>query len=321
MVFKTIVVTGASGFIGSWVMETLARECPNSSIIGVGRRAGPSLWIDGPNCEYVSGDLLNPAIVRDRLPAKIDGLIHLAGDARTFVEPRDCTSQTEANVLLTARMADYAREAGAELFLLASSVYVYSGVVTCPFHEEAMAVPAENLGATKLAGEALVKARALAGCFHALAYRIFTVYGPRSRPTQFIPEAIRKLQSGEGAARFGAPEVKRDFVYVEDVAAAVVAGLTFRNTGQSWAALNVGSGRGTSIRELVFLLADLLGVTKRIEFSSEERTKNEANRNHEADVRRIKSVLGWQPTIPLKEGLRRTIESLKAPAHISLARG
>ena len=318
---KMIVVTGASGFIGSWVLETLARECQGSSIIGVGRRADPPAWADRRNCEYVSADLLNPAIVRARLPAKIDVLIHLAGDARTFLKPEECIGQTEANVLLTAHMADYAAEAGAELFLLASSVYVYSGVATCPFHEDTLDVPAENLGATKIAGEALVKARALAGGFHALACRIFTVYGPRSRSTQFIPEAVRKLQSSDEVARFGAPEVRRDFVYVEDVAAAVMAGLAFRNTGLPWAALNVGSGKSTSIRELVSLLADLLGVKKRIEFAPAERAKSEANRDHGADVTRIKSMLGWQPTIPLKEGLGRTIESLKAPSHISLARG
>ncbi len=310
----TILVTGASGFIGSWLIPVLTKALPNSSIIGVGRRAEPPQESTGSNYEYISYDLREPAGFKKCLPSKADVIIHLAGDPRTFLRSEEAGHQVRTNVMLTLNILDYAISARTELFMLASSVYVYSGNSKIPFREEEVGVPAENLGATKIAAEALVKARAIAGCFRSLAFRIFTAYGPRFRQTQFIPQAIKKLRSEEPTARFGSSDVKRDFIYVEDVAAAFLAGLSFQRQKQMYEVLNVGSGAATSIKEIVFLLAELLEIHKPIEFLSDQPNRSEADNDHQADLRRIQTVLGWKPATPLKEGLRRTIENSAVPS-------
>lgn len=303
---RMIVVTGASGFIGSWVISALAAAGRSDCLIGVGRRRALPHEACSPNIEYRALDLLRSNDWTAQLPSRADVVVHLAGDGRTRVPPEEQTAQWEANVSLTTRAADYAQAAGAGLFLCASSVYVYSGVPQLPFVEERLSLPVEPLGATKLAAESLVHARACAGAFRALALRIFTAYGPRAREGQFIPEAIRKLQSAEPIAQFRSPQTLRDFVYVEDVAAAFVAAATFQGH-TPYEAVNIGSGTPTSIREVVELLAILLDVRKPIEFMTESHAPSTGG-DHWADLRRSAQLLGWRPLISLADGLRRTVE-------------
>lgn len=302
-----ILVTGASGFIGSRVAEVVAARWPEATVVGVGRSARPPRPSKLANYEYVSCDL-SEAGIEQKLPSRINVVMHLAGDRRTFIPPQEYTRQTMANVVNTSRMADYAAQAGAELFLFASSVYAYSGQTTAPFQEDKLCLPAENLGATKVAAESLLRARAIAGQFKALAFRIFTVYGPGSSAGQFIPQAIAKLGSAEPVAKFGAPDVQRDFVYLDDVAEAFAAGLAFRQRDIQFEAVNIGSGQGTSIREVVQLLAGLMGSRKQITFDPGPQSK--ADTNHQADIAHAQSLLGWKPAVLLEAGLRRTLEAL-----------
>jgi nucleoside-diphosphate-sugar epimerase len=304
----TILVTGASGFIGSWLVSLLAEQLPQGLIIGTGRRATFPLKLGAPNFQYVPCDLMFFSEMKRRFPARINVVMHLAGDGRTFVTEGEFVQQVQANVLVTANVIDYALSAKTELFMQASSVYVYSGNTSSPFKEDEINIPVENLGATKIAAEALARARSVAGCFRALSFRIFTAYGPRSRESQFIPQAIKKLRLPGKTVQFGPGDVRRDFVYVEDVAAVFLAGLGFLHQPRTYEALNVGSGVPTSIKEVVFLLAELLGVDKRIEFTGQDRAPSRADRDHQADLQRIRSVLNWKPVVPLKEGLRRTIQ-------------
>lgn len=302
-----ILVTGASGFIGSRVVETLSGKYPGAVISGVGRNKSP-FSTDPPNYKHIECDLLD-GDMQEKLPGEVDVVIHLAGDRRTFVKPEDLSVQARSNILMTSSMADYAAAAKAKLFLYSSSVYVYSGNKTIPFREEPLTIPGENLGATKLASEALLKARAVAGQFKAASFRMGTVYGPRSGATQFIPQAIKKLKSAEPSAAFGAGDVKRDFVFVDDVAEAFAAAADILlEKDFNYEALNIGTGKAVSIREVVRVLAGEIGTEKKIEFSIPAGEGNKADTDHQLDLTRVRSVLGWQPVYSLAEGLRQTIK-------------
>lgn len=311
MGFSKILITGASGFIGSQVSQTLAKKLPGSIIIGVGRSMGLDTESSLRNYEYISCNLIDDNAYKG-LPEKIDAVIHLAGDRRTFVDANEYTAQAVSNILMTSKVSDYAVRSKASLFIYASSVNVYSGNAEQPFKENLISIPVDNLGASKLSAESLLKARAISGQFKVLTFRIFTVYGPGARKDQFIPQAILKLLSSDPVAKYGPPDIKRDFVYIEDVVNAIFTGLVWGEKDFTLETLNVGTGIATSIRQVVHLMADLIGTDKKIEFNAFSHMKNRADSDHLADIERIYSVLGWQPKISLEEGLRQTVNSLSS---------
>ena len=304
-----ILITGAGGFIGSKVACAMAKELGACAISGVGRNPQPVRHPPLPNYQYIHCDLLDRKAL-GALPDKIDFLVHLAGDGRTFIPPHEYSQQILTNVVMTSNVADYAVKAKAGLVIFASSVYVYSGVRSIPFQEDSIVLPAENLGATKLAAESLLKARANAGQFKVLSLRIFTVYGPGSRRKQFIPQAIEKLTGSDEVAKFGPSEVKRDFVYIDDVVRAFVCGLKLERRDFSYDVFNVGSGIARSIKEVVRRLADILGTHKQISFDATGRPRHPADIDHQADISAARSALAWQPEISMDTGLKRTVESM-----------
>lgn len=302
---KTVLVTGASGFIGSSFAEALADRFASSLVVGTGRSLRNLR--PRPNLEFIACDLLH-ARLRSVLPGRVDVVAHLAGDRRPHLQPLEFGQQMERNVVMTSAVADYAADAGAAAFLYASSVYVYSDRPTLPFSEDGLGLPVEHLGATKLAAEALLKARSHAGQFRTVALRIFTVYGPRSDPRQFVAEAIRKL-TGEGTtAEFGPVDAERDFVFVEDVARAFIAAAEFAPRARPWEVFNVGSGVRTPVRLIVERLARIVGSDKTIRFA--ETAARSRSAPHQADISHAKRVLGWEPRVDLDEGLRRTVVSM-----------
>ncbi len=305
-----ILVNGATAFLGSKALQTLSENFPGASIVNIGRRKASIQSSGLSNTEYISCDLLGDTF-KTRLPGHADVIIHLAGDRRTFVSADDYTSQTYSNVIMTSNMADYAYSAKAALFIYASSVYVYSGNSSTPFYEHSVDIPGDILGATKLASECLLKARATAGQFKALAFRIGTVYGPGASPEQFIPQTIQKLQSPDPVAKFGNGGVKRDFIFVEDVACACTDALQLIEKDFIFEALNVGTDTPTSIQKVVQELADLIGTKKKVIFSNAGDAGNKADTNHQLDIAKIRSLLGWQPKVSLREGLRQTMESFR----------
>ena len=303
-----IVITGASGFIGSRVSRFMADKFPNSPIIGVGQRESLPDKPANQNFCYVSCNVLDGKL--NYLPEKVDIVVHLAGDRRTFVKHHEFTTQMRSNVEMTVLMADYAYKAGAKLFLYASTVYVYSGNAELPFREDFVEIPSDNLGATKLASESLLKARAVAGQFKAVSFRIGTVYGPGSSHEQFIPQAIAKLSLPDQVAKFGPADIRKDFVFIDDVAMAYVEAVK-KMVGRDfyYEALNVGTDRAMSIREVVQILANEIDPEKQIEFGTFKNVGSKADTDHQLDITRINEVLGWRPNISIEEGLKRTIKS------------
>jgi nucleoside-diphosphate-sugar epimerase len=305
---STIVITGASGFIGSTLAERLAARRPDCRIVGIARHPGPLATLVAPNVEWVAGDLLVPDATA-RWPRRAETVIHLAADKRPRVPPADSSRQVAVNVLGTSVVADYVAAAGARTVIFASSSAVYSGSCRVPFVEDDVPLPLEHLGATKLAAEGLLKARAMAGQFTAVALRLFTTYGPRSSPEQFIPEVIAKLLSADPVARFEYPDAERDFVFVEDVVTAFLAALELAPRAEPFEVFNIGSGQRVSVRVVVEMLQQLLGTQKPVRYAVA--SPGVMDPCHQADTHRAAARLGWRATVGLEEGLRRTIEALR----------
>lgn len=304
---KRILITGAAGFIGSHVANGLALEYPKSEIFTTVR--------DNPIKEYLEKmplnispivcNLMNSNLVKI-LPKNIDIILHFAANSQSFISPLNANLQFFNNLQMTSSLVNYAITNNVKTFAFASSVYIYSGVASIPYKEEILSIPSEPLGASKIAIEALIKMKSLEGQFNSIAYRLFTVYGPGSRTTQFIPQAIEKLQNNDSVAHFGAGNIKRDFIYISDAVDAIITSLKNKQKFNPFQPLNVGTGIATSIDEVLKILAELIGTNKEILYT--DLPLGIADVDHCASLKNIKKLIKWRPKTNLRTGLEKTIQ-------------
>tara|TARA_Y100001970_G_C14152763_1_gene813699 strand:- start:145 stop:1053 length:909 start_codon:yes stop_codon:yes gene_type:complete len=293
-----ILITGSDGFIGKHICRTIIKLHPEFNIFGVGRNKD----VYSADYKYISCDLLNIEDIK-KLPNKIDIIIHLAGDARSFIDPLENSSQEVSNFIMTSNISDYAIKIGVKLIIFASSVYVYSGNLA-PFSEKNIPAPIENLGKSKLKAENLLKSIAFAGYYKSISLRLFTVYGLGSNERQFIPQAIKKINSSNSTLTFHSADIIRDFIYIDDVVKAFISSIKQIDFNFTYEVFNIGTGTGTSIREIISLLLNKLNSKKEIKF-----TKNTINidSNHVANIDYARKILNWKPNIRLNDGLEKII--------------
>ncbi len=291
------LVTGASGFIGSHLCRRLGEE--GSEVYALAReepapeRAGV-IWrrTDLTILEDVRGAF---AEVRPDL------VIHLAGLVTGSRDPTLVLPTVQSNLLTTVTLLSATAEAGCRRFLLAGSMEE-------PGPDEGEAVPVSPYAAAKWA------AAGYARMFHALyrlpvvLLRIFMVYGPGQRDlTKLVPYVTLSLLRGE-APRLSSGRREVDWVYVGDVAEAMV--VAARAPGIEGSTIDVGSGRPRSIRALVEELVRLTGATVEPLFGALPDRPREPERI--ADAARTAAALGWTAKTGLEEGLERTVAWYRA---------
>jgi nucleoside-diphosphate-sugar epimerase len=302
---EPILVTGTRGFIGSHVVNGVALAFPERQVYALIRgKSAPKFEL--PNISTLTCDLLESDL-KKTLPSSIHTLLHFAAISNTFLANDDVNRQFFNNLLMTSALVKFAKSTKVKIFGLASSVYIYSGLSSTPFKEDHIEIPGESLGASKIAAEAILKMYAFQEEFRSIAYRIFTVYGPGSRATQFIPQAIKKLKSKEETVEFGSATIKRDFIYIDDVVNAVVTSLKNTEKFDLFEPLNVGTGVATPIGDVVKNLAKLLGTSKKIRFTQNSLGKSDLD--HCADIEKMARLTGWEPNIDLQTGLKKTLKS------------
>ena len=240
------------------------------------------------------------------LPAGIDVIIHLAAISKTFLSSIDGRKQLLFNILATSNVLKIAEETKAKKLIFASSVYVYSGIKAESFNEEMSLNPQEPLGISKYTSEMILRAYAQSSELTVLAMRLFTVYGPGSKETQFIPEAIKKFKLSDKQALFGNPEVKRDFIYITDVVRAFKMAID-ANTFKGFNAMNIASGHSYSIKETVEIIKNLTSSSKKIHFTEWNENDRSIDLDHCGDIYFAKKHLKWSPKISFEDGLKDTI--------------
>ena len=305
------MVTGGGGFIGGHVRESLLSAYPQMRVVTVGRKDDPydDRW-EGRHT-HVRCDLEDRQQVDAISEEEVEVVVHLAGDRRTFLAGPESAAQWASNVGGTVNVAEYAIRKRAKLLVYASSVYVYSGCSSLPFQEEAVALPVEMLGASKLAAESYLKCRAGVNGLKVLVCRIFTVYGPGAGPSQLVPQAIAKLKGEGDVANFGLADVGRDFTYVGDVARAIVLSVAELDHLETFDVVNIGSGEMTRIGDFVEQLAAQLRSSKRLSFDLTGK-RRAGDVDHQADIRKAARLLQWAPQYPLQQGLEDTLLSFRS---------
>jgi UDP-glucuronate 4-epimerase len=228
------------------------------------------------------------------------GVVHLAGLAGVRPSFRDPARYARVNVEGTATTLEIAREAKVTRYLFASSSSVYGNSTPLPAREDAPAVSPESpYASTKRGAELVASAIArVSGDLPITALRFFTVYGPRQRPEMAITLFMRAMLAQRSITVFGDGSMRRDFTYVGDIVAGVLAAMEKAPPG--FRAYNLGSGSPVRLDALVATLADVAGVSPRVEHGAPPPGDVDATF---ADLTRARSELGYAPGVTLREGL------------------
>jgi UDP-glucose 4-epimerase len=238
----------------------------------------------------------------------VDAVFHLAAEpgVRTSWGGRFDT-YLRNNILATQHLLEAMRQTDPRPLVFASSSSVYGDTSSFPTGEDALVRPYSPYGVTKLAAEQLCMLYHRNFGVPSVALRLFTVYGPRQRPdmafTRFLSAAVRD----DAIQVFGDGHQGRDFTYVDDVVAAMLAAAaTPEATGK---VLNVGAGSPIELRDVFSIVESLVGRPLRIEHRDRERGDV---RRTAADITAIQETLNWQPSMALAEGLEAQFAWMKS---------
>lgn len=287
------VVTGAAGFIGSQLAETLQEA--GHEVVGLD--CFTDYYDPALKEENARGlDVQRVDLAADELDFDgFDGVFHLAGQpgVRSFGDVFPL--YVRRNVLATQRVFEAAARDGVRV-VFASSSSIYGAAERYPTPEDSRPRPLSPYGITKLAAEHLAEAYALSFGLDAVVLRYFNAFGPRQRPDMAFTRIAFALAEGKPFDRFGDGEQSRGFTYVDDVVAATIVGME-RGRGT----YNVGGGTEASLREAIQILESISGRTLTIR---PHPAVPGDQRRTAADTTRIRAEVGWEPSVGLEEGLQ-----------------
>jgi UDP-glucose 4-epimerase len=319
-----ILVTGGAGFIGSHLVRALLRGGHGVRVLDDFSTGKPAN-LDGAEAlagkydarfQLIAGDVRDEGKMHDAVDG-CSAVAHLAAVARSVEDPVAANSVTEGGTVNAVRAAVAVE---VPRFVLASSYAVYGDAAQLPIAENTPLRPLSPYAEAKLGAEQACAAAADAGQITAACLRFFNVYGPRQDPGSEHSGVISRFMSaavaGEPVTVYGDGQQTRDFVYVGDVADALVRALLRPLSGAS--TLNVGSGTQTSLLTILGLLEELVGGPIARRFAA---AREVDIRDSRADAGRARWVLGWEAGRGVADGLaetwnwfRETAEAPSAPA-------
>ncbi|MFL5372964.1 MAG: NAD-dependent epimerase/dehydratase family protein [Myxococcales bacterium] len=309
-----ILVTGGAGFIGSHLCARLLGRGDEVTAVDnfdpfyperLKRRAIEPLQREG--MRLVTADIRDEAAMdaafRESRPETVVHLAALAGVRPSLERP---AAYMDVNVRGTAVLLDAARKSNVRRFIFGSSSSVYGEGAQPPFRETArIDSPLSPYAASKAAGELLARTFHNLYRTETICLRFFTVYGPRQRPDLAIHKFSRLMLAGKKLPFFGDGASRRDYTYVDDILAGVVAAIE-RPLGYD--VVNLGGAHTTSLRELIGLLEESLGVTAQLDLQPFQPGDMPLT---SADVTHAGKVLGYAPGTSMRDGLRKFAEWIR----------
>jgi UDP-glucose 4-epimerase len=297
------LITGGAGFIGSALANHLAKEGHEVRVLDDLSSGDRGALL--PAVHFSRGDINNIPLLWSVLQ-EVDCVYHLAARvsvAQSILYPRDYNS---VNVGGTVSLMEAMRDAGIRRVVLASSGAIYGQQERQPVREIHMPHPDSPYAVSKWAAEHYVHAIGELWGIETVALRIFNAYGPgQALPAShapIVPRFLLQAVTGGTAVIYGDGEQTRDFVYVDDVVAALLKAATARHVNRM--VINVGSGVETSINRLARRLEEVVGKNLNIMYSRE---RPGGVGRLVADIGRAEKLLDFQPETGLVEGLRRTL--------------
>jgi UDP-glucuronate 4-epimerase len=311
------LITGAAGFIGSFLCHKLAKEGNKiiaidnfSSYYDVGLKNNRIKELLEPlNIDVVNLDIVDD-VKFDNLVSKSkpDVVINLAAQAGVRLPLKETDKYVNSNLVGFSNVLRSIVNNKVPYFLYASSSSVYGDKAAIPYIESEQNLhPTSFYGATKLANELLTPTLIQNSSTAARGLRFFTVYGPWGRPDMAYFRMIANAISGSEFNFFGDGSIERDFTFVEDAVNSVMAlstELQKRKPGYS-DVVNLGGGRPLSMN---YLLQTVSSISKNeVKFNRLDSNSNDAKKTM-SDSKYIESLIGSKPNTKLEDGIAKTIE-------------
>jgi len=295
-----LLVTGAAGFIGSTFARLVAGDhevVVLDKLTYAGRREN----LDGVGVELIVGAIEDRAVVRSVMEGA-DAVVNFAAESHVDRSIADQDAFARTHVIGTSVLLDAARELGVRRFVQVSTDEVYGSIESGSFTEESPLDPSSPYSATKAAGDLLVSAHSHTYGLEAVICRGSNNYGPRQHPEKLIPLCILNALHGDPLPVYGDGRQVRNWLYVEDFAAAIH---TVLQHGEPGLAYNVGGPDECENLDVVHTILELTGQdTKLIEHVTD---RPGHDRRYSLSSDRVRA-LGWEAQTRFSEGLARTVD-------------
>ena len=305
-----VLVTGGAGFIGSHVVDRLLQHGHEVRVVddlSTGRRE-----LVNRAARFHRGDIRSRRLPRLIATWHPDAVVHAAAQASVVRSLADPDFDASVNITGTLALVRASGAAGVRTFVyISTGGAAYGDTSVVPTPEEHLASPSSPYGVSKTAAERYVECYGPLLDIRTLVLRLANVYGPRQNPqgeAGVVAIFADRLLRGEPCLINGDGEQTRDFVYVEDVAEAVLRGL---ERADATGIVNIGTGVETTVNALYARLARAAGVTLAAEHGP---AKPGEQRRSALAAARAARVLGWTPATALDKGLERTLSSFKTAA-------
>jgi UDP-glucuronate 4-epimerase len=304
-----VLVTGAAGFIGSHLVQTLLNR--GDEVIGLDnfnnyydparKRANFASFQDHARLTFYEADIRDAdriqQIVADHCP---DVVAHMAAMASVRYSIGRAPLYTDVNLRGTVNLLEAVRGGAVPHFVFASTSSVYGKTDRIPFEEsDPCNRPLAPYPATKKAGEVMGYTYHNLHRLNFTALRFFSVYGPRGRPDMMPFMVMHRIVNGREIQLFDAGQMKRDWTYVDDIIAGVVAAID-RPLG--YEIINLGRGEPVLMADFVDIVEELVG--KRAILATPAAPPSEPKINF-ADVSKARRLLGYDPKTSVTDGLAR----------------
>ena len=299
-----VLVTGGAGFIGHHLANELRRQQHYVRVLDDLSSGDPERL--EPSINFNRGDV-NDIPKLWALLQGIDVVFHLAARVSVPASVLYPRQYNEVNVGGTVALLEACRDVGVTRVVFASSATVYGEQPEQPVSEAVWPRPVAPYAVSKLAAEQYLFSMGHSNGFETVALRIFNAYGPGQQmpPAHppVIPQFMHQIMGGGSVIVFGDGTQTRDFVYVDDVVAALIAAATAAQVDRE--IINVGSGQETMLNDLIARIGSVVGAKPSILYNREA---GGGVTRLVADISKARRLLAWRPSVELAAGLRKLYE-------------
>lgn len=319
---EVVAVTGADGFIGSHLVEELVAQGQRVRALVLYNSFGSHGWLDHlardvlSEVEVVLGDVRDPSCVLDLLQGAhlAYHLAALVGIPYSYRAPR---SYVDTNILGTLNVLEAALAAGTPRVVHTSTSEVYGTADFVPITEEHPTHAQSPYAGTKIAADAMVQSFWRSYGLPVVTLRPFNTFGPRQSARAVIPTIIGQLDRDDGPIRLGSLKPTRDFLFVKDTVAAFTAVGAAPASDVLGEVFNAGTGRETSIEDLVNTVATIMGRRPAVE-ADPDRVRPDISEVQQlvCDASKLRGRTGWLPSYDLEPALDATVRWFTSDANL-----